>query len=243
MASWIKDTITDTTTYAAIVTLKGNNSLADLRARCKDARVDSRVILGALALVNDDMRGLCSETDPRKLESWMAVGRAVVHKQTIKGLVEHPARVGKKTLMGKLETAFKLILGHVAGLDEVLHFEAVPVLKPAQKEVCRVMKNEQHILAKQFHEANIELRGTMLTDAARLEAAQRAAFKQAEADRAAKAQEASDHRDEIAAQQAAERVSEPNVSSESVCGTGTPVNCEITPAQPPACQPMQTRRH
>ena len=152
MTSLIKNMITDTETYIAIVTLKGDNSLADLRARCKDACVDSRVILGALALVNHDMRGLCSETDPRKLESWMTVGRAVVHKQTIKGLVEHPARVGKKTLMGKLETAFKLILGHVAGLDEVLHFEAVPVLKASQKEVCRRTKNEQNILAKKVEQ-------------------------------------------------------------------------------------------
>ena len=204
MTSLIKNMITDTETYIAVVTLKGDNSLADLRARCKDARVDSRVILGALALVNDDMRGLCSETDPRKLESWMTVGRAVVHKQTIKGLVEHPARVGKKTLMGKLETAFKLILGHVAGLDEVLHFEAVPVLKAAQKEVCRRTKNEQNILAKKLEQGLDNMVGRQMSDIARLEATQRAAFKQAEADRAAKAQAASDHRDEIAAQQAAE---------------------------------------
>ena len=204
MTSLIKNMITDTETYIAVVTLKGDNSLADLRARCKDARVDSRVILGALALVNDDMRGLCSETDPRKLESWMTLGRAVVHKQTIKGLVEHPARVGKKTLMGKLETAFKLILGHVAGLDEVLHFEAVPVLKAAQKEVCRRAKNEQNILAKKLEQGLDNMVGRQMSDIARLEATQRAAFKQAEADRAAKAQAASDHRDEIAAQQAAE---------------------------------------
>ena len=204
MTSLIKNMITDTETYIAVVTLKGDNSLADLRARCKDACVNSRVILGALALVNDDMRGLCSETDPRKLESWMTVGRAVVRKQTIKGLVEHPARVGKKTLMGKLETAFKLILGHVAGLDEVLHFEAVPVLKAAQKEVCRRTKNEQNILAKKLEQGLDNMVGRQMSDIARLEATQRAAFKQAEADRAAKAQAASDHRDEIAAQQAAE---------------------------------------
>ena len=204
MTSLIKNMITDTETYAAIVAFKGDNSLADLRARCKDARVDSRVILGALALVNDDMRGLCSETDPRKLESWMAVGRAVVHKQTIKGLVEHPARVGKKTLMGKLETAFKLILGHVAGLDEVLHFEAVPVLKASQKEVCRRTKNEQTILAKKVEQGLDNMVGRQMSDMARLEATQRAAFKQAQAEAAAKAREAADHRDEIAAQQAAE---------------------------------------
>ena len=204
MTSLIKNMITDTETYAAIVAFKGDNSLADLRARCKDARVDLRVILGALALVNDDMRGLCSETDPRKLESWMAVGRAVVHKQTIKGLVEHPARVGKKTLMGKLETAFKLILGHVAGLDEVLHFEAVPVLKASQKEVCRRTKNEQTILAKKVEQGLDNMVGRQMSDMARLEATQRAAFKQAQAEAAAKAREAADHRDEIAAQQAAE---------------------------------------
>ena len=204
MTSLIKNMITDTETYIAIATLKGDNSLADLRARCKDARVDSRVILGALALVNDDMRGLCSETDPRKLESWMTVGRAVVHKQTIKGLEEHPARVGKKTLMGKLETAFKLILGHVAGLDEVLHFEAVPVLKAAQKEVCRRTKNEQNILAKKLEQGLDDMVGRQMSDMARLEATQRAAFKQAQAEAAAKAREAAGHRDEIAAQQAAE---------------------------------------
>ena len=204
MTSLIKDMITDTADYIAVVTLKGDNSLADLQARCKDARVDSRVILGALALVNDDMRGLCSETDPRKLESWMTVGRAVVHKQTIKGLVEYPARVGKKKLMGKLKDAFKLILGHVAGLDEVLHFEAVPVLKADQKEVCRRTKNEQNILAKKLEQGLDNMVGRQMSDIARLEATQRAAFKQAEADRAAKAQAASDHRDEIAAQQAAE---------------------------------------
>ena len=45
MTSLIKDMITDTADYIAVVTLKGDNSLADLRARCKDAGVDSRVVV------------------------------------------------------------------------------------------------------------------------------------------------------------------------------------------------------